>query len=111
MHLGRLEHLPFPLISTVAITGISIFSPALLFLNGQLTIFNMAAPGLVGAWKNYAPLQTPQAFINPAEAADGGFAGGGIDETWLSAAYLRDGEGYAGTGLSWAIIPDVHGEI
>lgn len=110
MHLGRLEHLPFPLISTVSMVGLSVFSPALVYLNGQMSIFNMAAPGLTGAWKKYATLSSAKAFINPADAADGGYPGGGIDETWLSAAYLRDGEGYAGAGLSWALIPDVHGE-
>lgn len=110
MHLGRLEHLPFPLISTISMLGMSVFSPALLYLNGQMSIFNMAAPGFIGSWKNYTPLSSAEAFVNPAEAVDGGYPGGGIDETWLSAAYLRDGEGYAGTGLSWALIPDVHGE-
>lgn len=111
MHLGRLEHLPFPLISTVSMVGMSVFSPALLYLNGQMSIFNMGAPGFIGSWKNYTPLKTAEAFINPANADDGGYPGGGIEETWLSAAYLRDEEGYAGTGLSWALIPDVHGEL
>jgi hypothetical protein len=110
MHLGRLSHLPFPLISSVSMLGLSVFSPALLYLTGQLSIFNLASPGFIGSWKNYKSLSSAEAFVNPAEAVDGGYPGGGIDETWLSAAYLRDEEGYAGQGLSWAIVPDVHGK-
>lgn len=87
------------------------FTPSLLFLAGQMTFFNMASPGLVGAWKEYTPLSSPEAFCKPLTAAEGGYAEGGSDESWLSAAYLRQEPGYAGRNLSWAIIPDVHGML
>lgn len=109
LHLGNLAHIPFSLLSSFAITGPSIFTRSLLFMPGQMTWFNMAAPGLVGAWKNYAPLATPEAFCKSQEPLEGGYATGAIDETWLSAAYLRQDPGTAGQNLSWAFVPDVHG--
>jgi hypothetical protein len=110
-HLGDLRHIPFSLLSTVNFLAPAVFSPKLLFLPGQMTFFNLAAPGSVGAWRNYKPLQTPKAFINPADAADGGYAGNrGADESYLSAMMLRDEPGYAGQGLNWAFVSDLHGE-
>lgn len=110
MHLGRLDHLPFPLLSTVAIVAPHYFTPSLLFLPGQMTLFNMDYPGFVGAWKQYAPLVSPEQFCKKLRPEDGGYGEGAIDESWLSAAYLRHTEGYAGQGLSWVAIPDVHGQ-
>ena len=98
MHLGRLDHIPFSLLSTVAFLVVRPFTPTLLF-----------APGFKGAWKKYTPLSAPAYFCKSLEPEKGGFAEGGIDETWLSAAYLRHTEGYAGQGLTWAAVPDVHG--
>lgn len=111
IHIGNLRHIPFSLLSTVNILAPTTFSPRLLFLPGQMCFFNLAAPGSIGAWKNYKPLQTPEAFCDPADGVHGGYAGDrGVDESFLSAMMLRDEPGYAGHGLNWAFVSDLHGE-
>lgn len=110
-HIGNLRHIPFSVLSTVNILAPTTFSPRLLFLPGQMCFFNLAAPGSVGAWKNYKPLQSPEAFCNPADGVHGGYAGNrGVDESFLSAMMLRDELGYAGYGLNWAFMSDLHGQ-
>ena len=111
-HIGNLRHIPFSLLSTVAFVAPTTFSPRLLYLPGQMNFFNLAAPGAIGAWKNYKPLQTAEAFINPADGVHGGYAGNrGIDESFLSAMMVRDEPGYAGYGLNWAFVSDLHGML
>lgn len=90
--------------------GIHPYSPSLLLIMGQLAFFNLASPGFERSWLDYAPLATPEAFFARLAPENGGFAEGGTDETWLSAAWLRQSEGYAGRNLSWAHISDVHGQ-
>lgn len=111
LHLGDLRHAPFSLLSTVNIVAPAIFSPRLLFLPGQMCFFNLAAPGSIGAWKNFKDLQTAEAFHSPAEGIELGYAGERtIDEGFQSELMLRDEEGYAGKGLSWAFTSDTHGK-
>ena len=109
MHLGRLDYLPFSLLSTMSFVVPQYYTATLLFLPGQLTLFNMASPGLIGAWRNYDPLSSPEQFCKNLPPSEGGYAEGAIDESYLSAAYLRSTPGYAGQNLSWAAVPDVHG--
>ena len=111
MHFGRLDHVPLALGSTMAFITFTPYTPSLLFMAGQLTLFNLEAPNHMSAWKRYPPLASPQAFLVK-RIEDGGYPEGSIDESWLSAAYMQ-GEppsGGPGRGLDWAVMSDVHGQ-
>ena len=79
MHLGRLSHLPFNVLSRTSFVTTSLGPYQ--FLRGQMTLLNLGDEALKTAWKRGADFQTPEAFFSSKTALN--------EEKYWSREYLN----------------------